>query len=223
MGGHKKGSVLFIVLGVSVIFLACCAVAVLLLGSFAAHNYGVIKTEADCIAMQDDVVQTLASSNYSPQHDGKLRDLIKSEIPADGMTATLGKPISLEGVSFDVRPSGAAIRDPEAAASVDIEIANNSDETVTLPMDATWSAFCSKGAKLKYTWDSWGEDAAKNQQDAEVSGVIAPGDTYRITLLFYDDSGEVADALIVLTTLNEPLDGIAGIYWCFEVGESSIY
>ncbi|MCL2402935.1 MAG: hypothetical protein FWC86_01680 [Coriobacteriia bacterium] len=228
----RKRSIFPIILGVAMLFLACFAVSVWLVGIFAVNNFALIKDEADQAMSQVNVAHILASSGYKPQSKIRLGELIEPSLPKDTITATLGESVVVGDVYFEVSPSRAVVRDPNAAASVDVSIINNSHEAIVLPMETAWSAFCPEGTALEYTWDTWNsqyENADGSWEESndltamEKQGVIAPGSAYQVTLMFHGYDGEVADALIVLTEFNEILDDVARIFWCFEAGESNIY
>jgi len=210
----RRKSIKPALIAVIAIIAICVIVELLFFGNFVSHNYNAIKEEADHIFVDDAISKSFEGLAASRQLGKSMRQAVSEAMTEDMYAAYLGDQFSLQNVDFAVQPSKAIVRNENAAASVDIFIQNNSRESVTIPLDEGWSAFCPQGNQLQYTWDSW--DVSCTQMKKGYSGVIDPGETYVVTLAFTDSNGYIADAAALSAELSRPLDGINRIYWFAE-------
>jgi len=207
----RKKSIKLVILTLATSFTLCVAAALFVLGSFVNSNYTAIKQSADCIFVDEAIAKSLAESPAARQSGKSMRQVVSEAMTEDMYASYLGEQFSLQNVDFAVQASKTVVRDEKAAASVDIFIQNNSPDPVTIPLEGGWSAFCSRGNQLHYTWDSW--DGFSAQSGTEHSGLINPGELYMVTLAFTDENGHIADAAALSAELSRSLDGINRIYW----------
>jgi len=211
---RKVKSSTFAIAIIALLFLLCALMAILFFATFAMHNYDAIAEDFDRIVAEDRVAKSLFDANIRVGPSMHIRETIADAVEDDACMLSLGEAATLENVDFLVQPSRAVVRAPNAAASVDITIQNNSSQPLTIPIDGGWTALCHRGNKLTYTWDGWDDSISLSPQ--KMRGQVDPGQAYQITLAFSDCNGEVADAVVVSAELDRSLDGVNQIYWLAE-------
>jgi len=196
---------------VSSAILGCLAFAVFAVATFASVHLDAIVQETDTVLADNDIASKLQQGYREKESEGYLANLIKTSLPDNMRTVTMGTPVTLDGVYFQVLPSKAVIHDPEAVASIDFVITNNSDKPLNVPHDTGFEALSKKGSTLNYNWHEEGVGPGANHDH-----MVYPGETHYTTLTFTDDHGRVADAILVSLKLSRPLNDTYGIYWFVE-------
>lgn len=196
---------------VSTAILGCFAFAAFIVVGFASVHFDAIVQETDTVLADSDIASKLEDGSREKESKGYLANLIKTSLPDNMRSVTMGTPVTLDNVYFQVSPSKAVIHDPEAVASVDFVVTNNSGSPLNVPHDASFEALSKSGSTLNYDWHEEGVGPGTNHDH-----MVYPGETHYTTLTFTDDHGRVGDAILLSIKLSRPLSDIYGIYWFVE-------
>jgi len=208
---RKAGSAARTVSTILIAFLALATAGLLTLGGFIAGNYNTMVYDVERIQAEGEISKCIEQSTTGGI---SVRESIKDVLCDDMLAVSFGEHFIIDDVEFLIESSKCVVRNPLAAASVDVAIRNNSQIPIAVPLQGGWEALCAEGNQLLYTYDPYGDEC--HDYLKEQDGIVEAGETYRITLVFTDQEGRTADAMALSAQLSRPLEGYNRIYWFID-------